>query len=354
MYVVGARGLGRECCCQDVYPRQAVYRFDLEHEPLLDERLRQLSGVQPEHCQASPFLDNSSWDFDLPVARGLIDFCLQNLPQNQSQTVRTGCPQELPVDLADYFAFVARQGSWLGPLEVQALAYITGFRVVLVPQLSKLSAVVFNKSAPHTIVLWHDGSHIDLVVPTDLHQGYPARFLAAFHAKHWWFQAGGGGLDEPAKAQVQAMIQQCLQQALASINWTEIISRAMPQQAPPSASQDVPMPQSSGSAEQGNEQVSGRRKRKKPSQAQTEQAAPAGQQSSKGAQGKNRSVQVKGTKGGSSGPQLETAQDPPKPPKTNAKGKGQGGDGDGWTKVQRKGQETNVPFELRAQLCQLR
>ena len=267
---------GIQCSAADL--RQYVVNALWQQKPFLEQRLRQLLGFPPTHCQQCQVRDNSGWELDFPVAQGLVDFCLRTreVPAN-----RACCLQELPVDLADYFAHAARQGSWLGPLEVQALAYITGFRVVLVAQLSKLSTVVFNKGAPRTVVLWHDGSHIDLVVPTDLHQGYPARFLSAFHAKHWWFRAGGGGLDEQAKAQVQAMIQQSLQQALASINWTEIISRAMPQQAPPAASQDVPMPQSNGSAEQGNEQPSGRRKRKKPGHAQTEQAAPASQQGSK-------------------------------------------------------------------------
>ena len=224
---------------------------------------------------------------------------------------------------------------------------------MLVPQLRELSPVVFNKHALRTIVLWQANSHIDLAAPSDLHLGYPVCFHSEIHAAHWRFQAGGGGLDDQAKAQVQATIQQSLQQALASINWTKIITRAMPQNAQPIATQDAHMQPAAAGREQDNEQPSGRRKRKrgggKAGQAKGEQPDAGNQQGGKGTQGKSGSNQIKGAKGGAAVSRPGTVPSPSKPPKSNSKGKGQGGDEGGWTKVQKKGQESNTPFELRAQ-----
>ena len=105
--------------------RQRVMSVLWQQKSLLEQRLSILFGEQPNHLQQNEVLETCPWELDFPVAKGLIDFCAwtHNIPVDKGPTEGTHHLQDLPWDLADYFAHVARQGAWLGPLEVQALAW---------------------------------------------------------------------------------------------------------------------------------------------------------------------------------------------------------------------------------------
>ena len=65
----------------------------------------------------------------------------------------------------EYCKLIERDGVHLGELEISALAHITHFKVVVVPQGLDFQPTAWNVKEKKLVVLWYSASHIDLALP---------------------------------------------------------------------------------------------------------------------------------------------------------------------------------------------
>ena len=78
----------------------------------------------------------------------------------------------------EYLEAITPVGVWLGPMEMEALSRMFGFRLICVPLSTELHPFALHlKQKKRCVAVRFNGSHFDLLVPKETDGAYPKSLL---------------------------------------------------------------------------------------------------------------------------------------------------------------------------------